>query len=269
MAAPRLRRSARFLPLVLAALVAIGWAGAGGRADAQVPPHWDHYKVYEANPKPAGPGPILLRDQFGPSGHDVVFLDLFMNPTAKTEMQSGAHYPIHHHDLHYAWWLISEQPFQATIAFENQFGGGQLELGPARYLLNPALKEQVNGPLPVANHYKCYDCLGPPVQRSIRMDDQFGGWVAGNFHPRFFCTPTDKQRPGGPVEPVLDPDQHYICYQFQPPDPQVRTVPIRDQFILTSVALGPGRMLCVPTLKHEVTSTRPRETWGRIKLIYR
>jgi hypothetical protein len=32
--------------------------------------------------------------------------------------------------------------------------------------------------------------------------------------------------------------------------------------------MGPSRLICLPTIKHEVTSTGP-STWGKIKLLYR
>jgi len=90
--------------------------------------------------------------------------------------------------------------------------------------------------------------------------------------PRFFCNPVEKQvgDPGsGQVYPILNPNQHYICYEYQPEDPTPHPAVITDQFITDrSVDLHPSRLLCVPTDKTSVTSTGS-STWGRIKVLYR
>ena len=242
-------------------------AGFAGRAEAQINPIWDHYKVYEFNPKPPGTLSVFLRDQFTQSTHGVVYLDQFMNPVEKTHLSSGATSPIHDPALHYTWWRITDVPFDATVSYANQFGGGSVQLLYAQYLLNPALKNQITPPLPIANHYKCYACQGPPITVPLRLVDQFDTWQVDQLRPIFFCTPTEKQVPGA-VYPIVDPERNYVCYLFQPPDPQPFPALIRDQFIQTNGDLRPGHLLCVPTQKLTVTKTAD-DTWGRLKLLYR
>ncbi len=256
----------------LAALVLI--AALPSAATAQVNPLWDHYKVYFVNPPipyPVPGPPVTLADQFTTWTHQVEVLDRFMNPTEKQHLPGGQTFPINDPLLHYTWWRISPQPYSATVTAINQFGDHTLNVFDARYLLNPALKNQPGQP-PPRNHYKCYDCQGPPVNVQVMMNDQFGPWQATVAFPRYFCNPTQKTvgDPGtGQTYPILDPNQHYVCYEFQPPDGTPHTATITDQFVANRpVQLQPSDLLCVPTYKSGVTPTAPG-TWGRIKVLYR
>jgi hypothetical protein len=244
------------------------------RAEAQVSPLWDHYKVYDVLPPfpyPVPGPPVTLIDQFLPWTHQVLALERFANPTDKQHLPGGITFPVNEPDLHYAWWAISPQPFNALVTVTNQFGDFQLDVRDARYLLNPALKNQHGSP-PLRNHYKCYDCQGPPVNLPVMMNDQFGPWQATVAFPRFFCNPVEKRigPPGAEiVHPILDNKQHYTCYIFTPPDPGVYPVVVTDQFVNDlQVTLGYAHLICVPTDKTGVTSASTG-TWGRLKLLYR
>lgn len=264
-------RCRRLLPawLAVAALLAV----LPLRAAAQVSPLWDHYKVYDLVapvPYPVPGPPVTLIDQFLPWTHDVYALERFMNPTTKEH--GGAFYQINEPFLHYTWWAISPQPFNALVKVNNQFGNFDLNVLGARYLLNPALKN-MHGQPPVRNHYKCYDCQGPPVNVSVVMRDQFGPWPADVLFPRFFCNPVEKRVVSADgtqiVYPILDGAQHYTCYIFQPPDMALHTPYITDQFVTDrTVELTNAHLICVPTDKLLVTSANS-STWGKLKLLYR
>lgn len=243
------------------------------RTDAQLDPLWDHYKVYVENPPfvPAIPvPPVVLTDQFTQFTHQVFSLDLFMNPVEKRLLPPiNTTFPINDSLTHYSWWNITPQPMSLTVAATNQFGDQTITVFDAQYLLNPAIKNQTGSP-PVRNHYKCYNCTGQPVNVPVQMIDQFGTWGATVMLPRFFCNPVQKQVVGTPqVYPILDPNQHYICYEFQPPDPTPYTALGSDQFAHdVPLNLHPSQLICVPTLKQGVTGTK-KDTWGRLKLLYR
>jgi hypothetical protein len=255
-----------FVHAVLASLVVLALAIP---AAAQVPPTWDHYKVYRVlNPQTAVV-PIVLSDQFVTNVvHDATVLEWFQNPTVK-QVPGQPPFVITNDRLHYTWWRINPHPFQATVQALNQFGDQTLQVGPPRYLLNPATKNDP-GPIPVANHYKCYDCVGQPVNRPVTLTDQFGIWQAQATVPRFFCNPVLKENQlNGNVYPILDPMQHYVIYELEPPDPRLFNGVVTDQFLQQRVLeLQPGRFLAVPTHKERVTSNRA-DSWGRIKTIYR
>lgn len=256
--------------LLLAILLAGPLALFVSQANAQVNPLWDHYKVYETAPFPVPPLglPVLLTDQFGTYQHQVLQLEKFMNPTYKEDINGI--FPINDPITHYSWWTITPQPFSATVAATNQFGDQSLLVHDAVYLLNPALKNQ-HGLPPQKNHYKCYLCDGQPVNKQVLMSDQFGQWNAVVTFPRYFCNPVQKQvaLPGGQVYPILDPNQHYTCYEFQPQDPTPYTAFMTDQFTDDhQMSLSPSRYICVPTYKQGFTATT-QGTWGRVKILYR
>jgi hypothetical protein len=238
------------------------------RAEAQVDPLWDHYKVYQidAPVPPFEPISVTLTDQFGQFTHSVGMLQRFMTPVEK--IHPPATYPINDPVLHYTWWGISAQPLSTPlVAVTNQFGDQGLTLGDAQYLLNPAVKNQP-GPPPIANHYKAYVCQGAPVAVTVGMIDQFDTWQATVLQPFYYLTPVTKQL-GGQVFPIVDPNQHYVCYVIQPLDPTPFTASITDQFIPNfGVQLHPGAFICVPTYQQHVTSA-DRDTWGRLKRLYR
>lgn len=255
--------------LMLLALIPL--ALIAGRANAQVSPLWDHYKVYFTPPFPVPPLglPVFLRDQFGSFNHTVEQLERFMNPTVKeVGPPNPGIFGITNPDLHYSWWRISPQPFNGVVTAINQFGDQTLNVHDAVYLLNPARKNQPGGP-PLGNHYKCYLCDGPMINRQVLLTDQFGPWPTTVLFPRYFCNPVEKQVPGRQPNPILDPNQHYVCYEFQPEDPTPHTATMTDQFIANHpLELHPSRYLCVPTYKSGVTATE-RDTWGKLKQLYR
>jgi hypothetical protein len=255
-----LHRCAWLVLLVPLALVA-------GRANAQVSPLWDHYKVYQT-PFIGPPQPgvsIILTDQFGVYTHQLANLQRIMNPVQK---EHGQVFPINNPNLHYTWWRIfPSQPFSAQVTATNQFGDQTLSVGDGEFLLNPALKNQTGSP-PVANHFKCYVCDGQPVSVPVLLTDQFDQWSTVVGFPRYFCNPVQKDY-RGVVNPILDPNQHYICYEIGPEDPGIFSATVTDQFIVNlSAPMGPARYLCVPTYKTGVTDVA-RGTWGKLKLLYR
>jgi hypothetical protein len=244
----------------------------GARAEAQVSPLWDHYKVYMTPPFPV-PSlgvPVRLVDQFGTYDHTVEQLEWFMNPTEKLVLGQPPPPPVTNPLLHYSWWRMTPQAYSATVTAQNQFGDHTIDVHDAIYLLNPALKNQTGSP-PVANHYKCYFCQGPPANVQVQLDDQFGPFQTTVLFPRFWCNPVDKHvlPPTGGDYLVQDPNQHYLCYEFNPEDPTPHTAAITDQFLVNhNTPMNPSRYLCVPTYKTGVTETS-KNTWGKLKQLYR
>jgi len=245
-----------------ACVVLVPCAGAEPPVDA-----WDHYKVYDVLDGPPYSLPVYLQDQFVVSQHSVLGLRKFANPVQKT-LEDGSTSPIFDPRLHYAWWEITPHPFDALVAATNQFGDQTFRLSDPRFLLNPALKNELGTP-PIANHYKCYACDGTPINRVVTMDDQFGQWQAMVTFPRWFCNPVQKTDASGLVYPIIDARQHYVCYEFQDPDPRTFTAFMVDQFVYeVALIMTPSRLLCVPTDKLDPTPT-DQGTWGRLKTMYR
>jgi hypothetical protein len=231
-------------------------------------PAWDHYKVYRPRVSPTANQTVVLRDQFSSDTILVKNLGLFANPVEK-KLSNGLSYPYSDPHLHYAWWDLDPRAVNRTVRVVNQFGPQDLTLSRLRYLLNPALKDESGHP-PLKNHYKCYECTGPEVGvRNVSLIDQFGPQTGVNVRrPQFFCNPTEKIL-GLAAFPIVDPAQHYVCYDIQPVDPRIFSVRFTDQFYSDfPIELSDGSYLCVPTDKVDPTPIR-RESWGRLKMLYR
>jgi hypothetical protein len=213
---------------------------------------------------------VTLLDQFMRSTNQVSQLEKFANPVQKEH--HGQTFPINRPELHYSWWRISPDPFSIPIIAKNQFGDQPLTVLSSRYLLNPAKKNAPSTlPIPVANHYKCYDCQGQPITlpAPITLTDQFYTRTAQTLVPRFFCTPVEKRTQEGLIYPMTDPRQHYTVYEIQPGF-QIWPALISDQFITDrNVELQNDRYLMVPTDKTFPPTDTKSSSWGRLKQIYR
>lgn len=261
----------RILVPILFTILGISFAS---RAQAQVDPLWDHYKVYQTLAHPSHIEQVTLIDQFQTRTDDVVqYLDRLANPVAKNH--GAAFYPINRPELHYTWWALSQRPpIDINVLAINQFGDQYIHVGGPytgwdTYLLNPANKNAPTGtPLPLANHYKCYPAQGAPVNTTVGLSDQFFSRNAVVFEPRWFCAPCEKRLLNGTVYPMVDPKQHYTVYEIDYTN-TFWPARISDQFITdfqTDVAFD--RFLMVPTQKELPTPSDPT-TWGRVKGLYR
>jgi hypothetical protein len=232
-------------------------------------PPGDHYWVYDLSQTIPAPAPIAvsLVDQFEGWNHHVYMLRHFANPAEKTF--AGVVSPIFDPRLHYTWWEIDPHPFHRPgIQIMNQFGPQTLDVFDPHYLLNPATKNEPAA-FPIdANHYKCYDCEGAPVNADVILTDQFGQRTAQVMFPRLLCNPVIKQTAEGRLFPIVDPKQHLVCYEI-PPMPWQYSAIVWDQFVQGHpLEIGPDRWLCVPSEKFDPTPVTP-QTWGRIKTLYR
>jgi len=242
-------------------------AFTGGRATAQVDPNWDHYKVYDAQPKVTFTMPVVLLDQFQQALTVVQYLDRFANPVEKDH--AGVIYPINHPELHYSWWKVADQPYSGAVIASNQFGDWPLQIGPLLYLLNPANKNAPAGaPLPVGNHYTVYACTGDPLAVPLVLTDQFYTRTSNMLIPTYFCVPAQKRTADGIVYPILDEAQHYVVYEIEANEAAYPAV-IADQFLQDyPILMANDRYLMVPTIKQLPTETNS-STWGRLKLLFR
>jgi len=245
-------------------------AFTGGRAAAQVDPNWDHYKVYDAQPKVTFTMPVVLTDQFQQALTVVQYLDRFANPVQKDH--AGVIYPINHPELHYSWWKVADQPYSGAVIASNQFGDYPLQIGPLLYLLNPANKSETAGvppQFPFGNHYTVYACTGDPVVASLVLTDQFYTRTANVLIPTYFCVPAQKQTSNGAIYPILDEAQHYVVYEIEAYE-ATYPVTITDQFLQDfPILMANDRWLMVPTIKHLPPTETKSSTWGRLKQLFR
>jgi hypothetical protein len=256
------------LALTLVVLVAV-------TATAQVPPPLpveNHYKVYISTPITMV-RPITLTDQFGTvTGTDWTF-DHFANPADK--YHEGVNYPQPRPDVHMDWWrFFYPQPSRVLIATD-QFGQHPWEVGDAVYLLTPSAKNVLPPypPVPVNNHYLCYDVLtGPLVQKPVILIDQFGTADVIVLEAKLFCNPVEKRVSDASgnvtVYPIIDPTAHLTCYIVQNPQMIPRDITTLDQFGFWQTIIYQNDCLCAPALKDYPLATE-KSTWGKVKALYR
>jgi len=173
--------------------------------------------------------------------------------------------------LHYTWWnIVDKVPVNRTVLVTNQFGSFNVQVLNLEFLLAPALKNIIVPGLPQKNHYLCYKATGfpaPPLSYDFRDE-----WRVDFQHPQdiqYLCAPCLKQH-GGLTYPVVDTVTHFAVYPITPAS-DFFTPFIEDQFAVHQhiVKQVPIEYLFVPSEKTERPVGTKRNTWGRLKQLYR
>ncbi|UCH83118.1 MAG: hypothetical protein JSW50_11695 [Candidatus Latescibacterota bacterium] len=243
-----------FLALVL--VLGLSWTGGSAQVVME-----NHYLVYEVPQAYTFTGQITLIDQFRQFSTDFVELDKFATPVEK----NGE--PVFDYERHQTWWMIDDPQSIWWTLFDNQFGRQQWRVKDGRYLVLPAFKNQPGGGYPtMANHYKCYDAIGPPVDITVLLVDQFYTYQMIAKDPVLFCNPVEKWVDGN-MYPIAYPDAHLACYRLEPIMTTGWGALASDQFGMWQLELIEPCWLCLPTLKIEAVPNEP-STWGKIKSLY-
>ena len=245
--------------------LAAGTAFAQSQPPPNTPPGVDHYLVYRVLNPPTFVVPVLLTDQFLERNYRTFTLDYFMIPVNKNF--EGIIDTL----THYTWWRIDTHPFGALALISNQFQVEQpLNVGQPQYLLNPALKNlPVPFPIPLKNHYKLYDVIGPPPGKIVTLQDQFQHLQAYVDTAKYLGNPVQKIF-NGHVDQILDPIGHLVVYRINPLPPStiIRPVLVQDEFGIWQLELDDVVYLCVPSYKTGFVGT-DKSTWGHLKGMYR
>ena len=246
----------------LLVLMGLAIASSPGHGQPQYPPV-EHFKAYRIQVPQLFTGQATLRDQFGIST-SFYRGPLFMAPPAAKNEE-----PVQDTLSHLDWYDFPTPEPVRTVVYRNQFGEYTLTLRDGRYMLVPSLKNA--GPavaLPESlSHFKCYQAEGVIPSITVTLQTQFGTEVVQVAAPELFCNPADKQV-GGAFYPLVNPDEHLVCYRITPPLPIDQQVFLRDQLCVTNAFVLEDVWLCVPSLKLSVTDTKS-STWGKVKTIYR
>ncbi len=263
-----MRSATRFTVLACAGflIAAAGLMLTHRASSAQgTPPPLDHFKVYRIQVPQPQTGSAFLRDQFG-QGTVQWIGPFFMAPPASKNQE-----PMHNPRTHLDWYEIATPEPERNVVYQNQFGNYRLKLHDGRYLLVPSLKNEPQPAPPPdrVSHFKCYISFpdGPTPQPGVTLNTQFGNETVVVGPPELFCNPTEKLVPDGNF-PILNFDDHLVCYRISPQIPIDQTVNLFDQFISTPALVLENVWLCVPSLKLQVTGAEA-STWGKVKTIYR
>jgi hypothetical protein len=137
------------------------------------------------------------------------------------------------------------------VTVEDQFGHGDVTVGPAHWLCAPALKDG-EGNLS-APHLKCYDVVdGHEPKTDVSLKTQFGtenevqvGQAAE------LCVPVAKGAEGTPPDPPAAGLPHYQCYDISANGHTIGAeVGLEDQFHNTpAVPVTDAMEMCAPALK--------------------
>jgi hypothetical protein len=257
------------LPLVLvAACVVLAGSNAYAQND---PPGVDrtHYWTYHLIDPFTSPQPVALSDQFfrNPVPNTTDSLLRLVNWVYKNNSVVQDTF------LHYTWWnLASKYPLNQFVRVTNQFGVVDVHVVQMDFLLAPAWKNQ-HPPVPGgpnANHYVCYKTTGPTqTPQTVVLHDEWRNDAQTVGPLEFLCVPCLKQHQGQTFVPV-DTVTHLALYRIQPTS-DIFIPFIQDQFaqVQRPVQQFPIEYLMVPSLKTPISTPTRKESWGRIKTLYR
>jgi len=216
------------------------------------------------------PQPVSLSDQF--------FRNLISNQTDTLTrllnwVYKDANGAVQDTFIHYTWWnLINKYPVGKLTKVTNQFGSYDVQVANMEFLLAPSWKNY-QSPIPggpLANHYLCYRAIGPaPPPQPHVFQDEWRQDVQDVGPLEFLCTPCLKYHNGQFFQPV-DTLTHLAVYRILPHS-DAFYVQLQDQFAHPQniVQQSPPEYLFVPSLKYEINTPTQRNTWGKLKTLYR
>lgn len=242
----------------------------------------DHYLTYLLD-KSIQPVTVTLRDQFiSPTNFTLVLIERLFNPVRK--LHAGLAFNPKRPDLHYLAYRVqpSAQFTPRVVLIENQFEQRSITVTKPGYLLAPTGKKKLGIPIekilanlpqnaankliasivpPVpqnANHYLCYDIEPYDIAKGVSLRDQFQNRQFEVTRALYLCNPTEK-RHNGKISPIVDENNHLMCYETIPHNTLNRKVITHDQFGIKSQTAVRTEELCLPTKKTLPHCTRPNE----------
>lgn len=214
----------------------------------------DHFKFYDVANLEIGEI-VALKGQFDKFGERVrlTYLNLFANPVSK----NGE--PIYDKNAHLTWYDLFDptpDPTRAVVV-ANQFGKQQqIHIGRSCALLVPAQKYYRGSVFPEKlGHYKVYQVLhGEPVNKTVKLEDQFGGEEGKVDSPLFFAVPVKKWTARQAFE-IHNEKAHLLIYRLYPSRHE-KTILVRDQFGRRYLNVFRSVLLGVPSLKLKWTEVK-------------
>ena len=265
-------RSLTTLAAFRSLLIGLGVLGLAARVHAGLPgPPFDptHYWTYSEQIPMVAPSPIFARDQFFRNGVPLTVekRERLLNWVSKNNS------PVPDTLLHYTLWNILEKlPVNRQAIVTNQFGSFRVNVLNLEFMLAPAYKSASNPPvtLPAANHYLCYRTTGfPAPTASYDLRDE---WRVDSQQPgvmEFLCAPCAKQHLGQTYAPV-DTLLHLAAFLVYPVSEVFYPI-IIDQFLPNQELVSQHGLeyLFVPSEKTDLPTDVKKNTWSRLKQLYR
>jgi hypothetical protein len=167
--------------------------------------------------------------------------------------------PIQREDEHLVCYGLPYIPTaDRFVVVRNQFTESRLRVGRPLTLCTPASKSPEGDPGPPPDdldHYLCYDVRGEtPIfpSETFGVRDQFGSRTVRIDRARELCNPAEKRREGREPEPIIRPEEHFVCYRITIQTPAFAPVGVitNDQFNrLQALRVRTLERVCVPSTK--------------------
>ena len=182
----------------------------------------------------AGPERLLLRAAV-----------LFANPVQKNNEK------ILDPNAHLTWYAAYDSvpdPVR-VVNYTDQFGRRRIYMGRKYAFLSPTQKARRGSRFPEdLDHYVVFQVLdSSPVNKAVKLRDQWGAYDAKVYLPQFFAAPSRKWHAGN-VDGIKNATDHLAIYRINP-KPVQKAVPSRDQFGTRVVNAAYTILLAVPCTK--------------------
>ena len=253
-----------FFILAVAAGLALAHPMAHAQAGGQIDP--THYWTYTILNPNNGPFPIRATDQFIP-----------MTPLEVMRSVKLLNWVMKDNSLvpdtlrHFVWWDIQPKvPVTQFVEIENQFGTFNVGVTNLDFLLAPAWKNQPQAINPPWNHFLCYRAQGGATDNGLRtFRDEWRFDQQPVYELQYICNPCLKEH-NGEFFPIIDPYTHFAVYRINPFSDYF-TPPVFDQFYPAQyyVYQYPSEWLFVPSIKRDIPTPTKKDSWGRLKTLYR
>lgn len=217
----------------------------------------DHFLFYQIATQPAG-DVIGVQTQFdvgptaGPEKIQLRAATLFANPVQKNNEK------ILDQNAHLTWYQAYDaipDPMR-TVNYTDQFGRRKVVLGRKYAFLSPTQKDRRGTAFPEGlDHYVVFQVLdsSAPVNKAVKLQDQWGKTSARVYSPRFFAAPSRKWHDGN-VDGVNNAKAHLAIYQINPTAVE-KVAKSRDQFGTRVINAYRTVLLGVPCKKGKWTVT--------------
>ena len=210
----------------------------------------DHFLFYSIATQPAQ-DVIGVQTQFdigpasGPEKLQLRVAPAFANPVQKNDEK------ILDPNAHLTWYMAYDSvpdPMR-IVNYSDQFGRRRIYMGRKCAFLAPTQKARRGSKFPEKlDHYVVFQVLdSTPVNKAVKLRDQWGSYDAKVYYPQFFAAPSRKWH-GGNVDGIQNAGAHLAIYRISP-SPAQKSAPARDQFGTRVVNASYTLFLAVPCKK--------------------
>ncbi len=210
----------------------------------------DHFLFYDTAQQQVAET-IGVQTQFeigpgqGPEKIRLVSTFLFANPVQKNDEK------IIDPNAHLTWYRVYDPLPDPTriVNYTDQFGRRRAYLGRKAGFLAPTQKTQRGSKFPEElDHYVAYQVLdSKPVNKPVKLRDQWGRTEATVLYPLFFAAPSRKWH-DGKTQGVKNAKAHLAIYRITPSSVE-KSPKTRDQFGARVVNAFRRVLLAVPCSK--------------------